>query len=393
MATQSSDFDPYAVLGVDRDATDSEIKKQYHKLAREYHPDRHPEKSEKFKEVAQAWKTIGDPETRQVYDRFGDAGVDAMKTDPNEMLAQGLRAASERPSAILFALGFLTLFLSTMPLFVCLHLANIIHWSWFLVGLPIFIVLGFVFLGMSCQFCMFACMWSNLKPEERSQITRMTSMFIMVCLIGAAVSVFAAKLDGSLPNLSWVDVLMPFIIYNSLNFIGIIVSRPPGWALVTFRNIVSLCASILLAMKLQHPSELHWSVVILPLWCSCLVDLFELFENLWKWVQFKKKESNLLQTSSATQIEDLGGKFGLLMAVFSGASCVLYMFFLALLTSKLVFGSNLASWAVVLPLALILPVLWIAFAMQVKFNLFADVGIAEGVYESEQDRTAYGTFP
>jgi hypothetical protein len=146
-------------------------------------------------------------------------------------------------------------------------------------------------------------------------------------------------------------------------------------------------------MKLQHPSELHWSVVILPLWCSCLVDLFELFENLWKWVQFKKKESNLLQTSSATQIEDLGGKFGLLMAVFSGASCVLYMFFLALLTSKLVFGSNLASWAVVLPLALILPVLWIAFAMQVKFNLFADVGIAEGVYESEQDRTAYGTFP
>ena len=190
MATQSSDFDPYAVLGIDRDATDSEIKKQYHKLAREYHPDRHPEKSEKFKEVAQAWKTIGDPETRHVYDRFGDAGVDAMKTDPNEMLAQGLRAASERPSAILFALGFLTLFLSTMPLFVCLHLANIIHWSWFLVGLPIFIVLGFVFLGMSCQFCMFACMWSNLKPEERSQITRMTSMFIMVCLIGAAVSVF-----------------------------------------------------------------------------------------------------------------------------------------------------------------------------------------------------------
>jgi hypothetical protein len=393
MATQSSDFDPYAVLGIDRDATDSEIKKQYHKLAREYHPDRHPEKSEKFKEVAQAWKTIGDPETRHVYDRFGDAGVDAMKTDPNEMLAQGLRAASERPSAILFALGFLTLFLSTMPLFVCLHLANIIHWSWFLVGLPIFIVLGFVFLGMSCQFCMFACMWSNLKPEERSQITRMTSMFIMVCLIGAAVSVFAAKLDGSLPNLSWVDVLMPFIIYNSLNFVGIIVSRPPGWALVTFRNIVSLCASILLAMKLQHPSELHWSVVILPLWCSCLVDLFELFENLWKWVQFKKKESNLLQTSSATQIEDLGGKFGLLMAAFSGASCVLYMVFLALLTSKLVFGSHLASWAVVLPLALILPVLWIAFAMQVKFNLFADVGIAEGVYESEQDRTAYGTFP
>lgn len=390
--TQSSDFDPYSVLGVDRDASDSEIKKQYHKLAREYHPDRHPEKSEKFKEVAQAWKTIGDAETRQVFDRFGEAGVDAMKTDPNEMLAQGLRVASERPSAILLTLGFLTIFLSIMPLFACLHLANVIHWSWFVVGLPIFIVLGCAFLGLSCQFCMFACMWTNMKTEERSQLTRMTSMFIMVCLIGAAVSVFAAKLDGSLPNLSWVDVLMPFIIYNALNFVGIVVSRPPGWLLATFRNSVVLCASILVAMKLQHPLEMRWLFVLLPLWCTCLVDLYELCENVYKWIQFKKKESSLIQTSSATQIEDLGGKFGLLMAAFSGASSVLYVIFLTLLTSKLVFGVHLASWTIVLPIALILPVLWIVFAMQVKFNFFADVGASDNAHDSQQDHFAYGTF-
>jgi len=117
----------------------------------------------------------------------------------------------------------------------------------------------------------------------------MSSMFIMQCLICAAVSVFAAKLDGSLPNLSWVDVLMPFIIYNALNFIGIFVSRPPGWLLATFRNSVVLCASILLAMKLQHPLELHWLVVLVPLWCSGILDLYELCENMYKWIQFKKK--------------------------------------------------------------------------------------------------------
>jgi len=128
MATQPSHFDPYAVLGVAATATDSEIKKQYHKLALEFHPDRHP-KAEKFKEVSQAWKTIGDPETRHVYDRFGEAGVDAMKSDPNEMLAHGLRAASEKPSASLSLVGFFTVFLSIVPLFVCLHLAHGVHWS------------------------------------------------------------------------------------------------------------------------------------------------------------------------------------------------------------------------------------------------------------------------
>jgi hypothetical protein len=393
MATQTSDFDPYAVLGVGRSATDSEIKKQYHKLAREYHPDRHPEKSEKFKEVAQAWKTIGDPETRQVYDRFGEAGVDAMKSDPNEMLAQGLRTASEHPSATLSLVGFLTVFLSIVPLFVCLHIAHVVHWSWFVVGLPIFIVLGCSFLIMSCQFCMFACMWSRMKPEEQSQLTRMISMFFVVCLGGAAMSVFAAKLDGDLPNLSWVDVLMPFIIYNALNFIGIVVSRPPGWVLATFKNSVSLCSSILLAMKLQHPLELSWLAVLAPLWCTCIVDLYELCDNIYKWIQFKKKESSPLQSSSATQIEDLGGKFGLLIASFLGASFLLYLMFLALITSKLVLGAHLASWIIVLPLALVLPALWVVFALQVKFNLFADVGTMDHAHDNGQDHTAYGTFP
>ena len=232
-----------------------------------------------------------------------------------------------------------------------------------------------------------------MKPEEQSQLSRMISMFFMVCLIGAAVSVFAAKLDGDLPNLSWVDVLMPFIIYNALIFIGIVVSRPPGWVLATFKNSVSLCSSILLAMKLQHPLELGWLVVLVPLWCTCLVDLYELCDNIYKWVQFKKKESIQLQTSSATQIEDLGGKFGLLIAAFLGASFLLYLMFLALLTCKLVLGAHFASWTIVLPLALVLPACWVVFALQVKFNLFADVGATDQAHESGQDHTAYGTFP
>jgi len=70
--------DYYEVLGVERSASDSEVKSAYRKLAMKYHPDRNPgdhAAEEKFKEAAEAYAVIADPEKRQMYDRFGHAGV------------------------------------------------------------------------------------------------------------------------------------------------------------------------------------------------------------------------------------------------------------------------------------------------------------------------------
>lgn len=67
---------PYEVLGVARDATDTDIKKAYHKLVLKYHPDKNPgDKSaeEKFKEVNNAFDILKDPQKRAAYDRFGNA--------------------------------------------------------------------------------------------------------------------------------------------------------------------------------------------------------------------------------------------------------------------------------------------------------------------------------
>ncbi|HLS70541.1 MAG TPA: molecular chaperone DnaJ [Chitinophagaceae bacterium] len=70
--------DYYEILGVSKNATEDEIKKAYRKVALKYHPDRNPddkEAEEKFKEAAEAYEVLNDPQKRQQYDQFGHQGM------------------------------------------------------------------------------------------------------------------------------------------------------------------------------------------------------------------------------------------------------------------------------------------------------------------------------
>src|SRR3989440_9811907 len=85
MATTEQDY--YELLGVPRDASETDIKKAFRRLARELHPDvsEAPDAEERFRHVVEAYEVLSKSETRQLYDRVGHAGLRSGGFQPGDV--------------------------------------------------------------------------------------------------------------------------------------------------------------------------------------------------------------------------------------------------------------------------------------------------------------------
>lgn len=88
--------DYYRTLGLQKGATDEDIKKAYRKLALKYHPDKNksPGAEDKFKEIAEAYEVLSDKKKRDVYDRYGEDGLKGSKCFCNKKAELTLSVAS-----------------------------------------------------------------------------------------------------------------------------------------------------------------------------------------------------------------------------------------------------------------------------------------------------------
>merc|ERR1711871_45512 len=91
MGNMVKDTKLYKTLGINQDASESEIKKAYRKLAIKFHPDKNKdnqeEAAEKFKDISEAYQILSDPEKRKLYDQLGMDGVNGsgMQFNPNDL--------------------------------------------------------------------------------------------------------------------------------------------------------------------------------------------------------------------------------------------------------------------------------------------------------------------
>jgi len=288
-ATEESEWlavDLYTVLGIERDASPDEIKKQYRKRALETHPDRGGN-IEEFKRLAKAKDVLGDPQKRKYYDVYGEDGVEFYErwssANPNEMLGQ---VGAGGIVCFCITNTICVAFLLCVPVFLILREDD---WMWGWMMAPLWVIDALVLLMLTITPLL---PYNMNKRGDLLSTCMWAEMLQMVCFITWQAFV-AINLDHD-RWIDWLTAFTPMFVFQAISSVKMIRQCLPeqyqiahstkvagagcgqaGFALyLSVQEAAWWAAWLLIPLRMDKSIDMSWWVVASPLFLLVAFGLF-----------------------------------------------------------------------------------------------------------------------
>eukprot|EP00286_Rhodomonas_abbreviata_P019141 CAMPEP_0181311276 /NCGR_PEP_ID=MMETSP1101-20121128/13047_1 /TAXON_ID=46948 /ORGANISM="Rhodomonas abbreviata, Strain Caron Lab Isolate" /LENGTH=421 /DNA_ID=CAMNT_0023417989 /DNA_START=207 /DNA_END=1472 /DNA_ORIENTATION=+ len=362
--------DLYEVLGVSRDATDSEIKRAFHNIARANHPDKRASNTAGddsiMIEANHAYTVLSNPEQRAIYDEGGDEGLDVQNQlaslTMDQMLLSILMRETGEKMCFLCILALVVIECVVIPLLITLQLDGSLGWSWFGVTTPMWIPLGLSAPVFLCAPCAFSKDYASKTPQEqavaKAQCLGCVVVGTMVGCFAASVWMACYKADGG-ETVSWsyMQCTIPLLILEGITALGylqLLVQWSQEQFYMCLQSLLwkSLRISfyVLLALKLDGAS-LTWGEVMLPALLWPVISLLLMAKDYWEHRQLKSKSKQKDVT-----LEEEASRYAPFFFVLRAVMAIGLLLFTVLLslalTHKLAVSYSLSALPLILALLL-----------------------------------------
>ena len=279
----------YRVMGVSRDATQAQLKKAYHNLARRYHPDKNAEDGARFTEISNAYNLLSDPRKRQLYDQFGDQGVQMADVMAQQGVPDWILMPAAQRMVGMVVCGMVVLFVVLLPLFLLLRSDEEVDWPWGVAAIPVWLLDALCFAVVAARIAYEVAQAKEMSAIICSDTGATVAYFVLVLLVQILLVV---RLDNPSSALTYTSALVPFYLAMAPSICSAAYAlagaayrrwRPlPATPPVTLLQMepylhalagrVLLCLTLWLAgLKGDGVITANWWLVLLPLWIQMVL--------------------------------------------------------------------------------------------------------------------------
>ncbi|CAG8592687.1 9844_t:CDS:2, partial [Diversispora eburnea] len=320
-------FTLYYTLGVQKSATEEEIKKAYRRLALRYHPDKNPSATDtdQFKEITHAYEILSDPKKRSVYDKYGEMGVSMLDSVAGVLFDPDI----EGPLCMaFFTISFLASLFIIFFAFLSARIDNSISWSYGIVFIPMWIIDSLIFFvlianakrdtgeedvddefeGSYEEDPGIREQTREIRRKQRKRITQLRNSlsFVYLFLIVSFEVLIVLRTDNKIEKSTIVFIpyflleliyLYPSVIkyINLLSTIrGFDTNTNLPWTTKIKLFIdsfwwffIRISLAILILLKLEGIINCSWGVIFIPLYISGLRYFLRI---VWQWYNLRKSD-------------------------------------------------------------------------------------------------------